>query len=197
MHKGVFVGSEARNQPKRVLILGESHYGAQESTTAVMERYFRVPGDISYRFFDRIVETFGFSKENREQFWAKVYFGNYIDVSCGVGDEQAQVAIKNNRVEFNEDLIAFIVKEEIAYVFCFSRLVYNNLPELCCGNGDAESCILEDRTHYLMKCVYCPGQRNDMKQWIANPLVVYGLKHPSRGYSSQKYRNAIEDILHK
>ena len=65
MHKGVFIGAEARNQPKRILILGESHHGVQESTTAVIERYFRAPGDISYRFFDRIVETFGFSKENR------------------------------------------------------------------------------------------------------------------------------------
>ena len=197
MHKGVFVGSEARKQPKRVLILGESHYGTQESTTAVIERYFRVPGEISYRFFDRIVETFGFSKENREQFWAKVYFGNYIDVSCGIGDEQAQVAIKNNRVECNEDLIAFIVKEEIDYVFCFSRLVYNNLPKLCREYGDDESCILADRTHYLMRCVYHPGKRSDRRQWIAKPLAVYGLKHPSRGYSSQKYRNAIIDIMHE
>lgn len=197
MHKGVFIGNEARNQPKRILILGESHYGIQESTTAVMERYFREPGDISYRFFDRIVETFGFSKENRQQFWAKVYFGNYIDVSCGVGDGQARAAIKENRAKCNDDLIAFIVKEEIDYVFCFSRLVYNNLPMLYRENGDDESCILEDRTNYLMKCVYYPGQRDDMKQWIDKLLVVCGLKHPSRGYAPQKYREAVADILHK
>lgn len=197
MHKGVFIGAEARNQPKRILILGESHYGVQESTTAVIERYFLEPGDISYRFFDRIVETFGYAKDNREQFWAKVYFGNYIDVSCGVGDGQAQAAIKCNRAKCNEDLIAFITREEIDYAFCFSRLVYNHLPKLCKVNGDAESCILEDRTHYLMKCVYYPGQRSDMKRWVEKPLVVYGLKHPSRGYSPQKYRNAIADILNK
>jgi len=197
MHKGVFIGAEASNQPKRILILGESHYGVQESTTAVIERYFRAPGDISYRFFDRIVETFGFSKENREQFWAKVYFGNYIDVSCGVGDGQARAAIKDNRAKCNDDLIAYIVKEKIDYVFCFSRLVYNNLPKLCREKGDHESCVLEDRTHYLMQCVYYPSRRNDMKQWIEKQVVVYGLKHPSRGYAPQKYRNAIADILHK
>ena len=197
MHKGVFIGSEARNQPKRILILGESHYGIQESTTAVMERYFREPEDISYRFFDKIVGTFGYAKVDREQFWAKVYFGNYIDVSCGVGNRQTRAAIKDNRVNYNEDLIAFIVKEKIDYAFCFSRLVYNHLPKLCRENGDDESCILEDRTHYLMKCVYYPGQRDDMKQWIDKPLEVYGLKHPSRGYSPQKYRNAIVDVLHK
>lgn len=197
MHKGVFIGSEARNQPKRILILGESHYGVQESTTAVMERYFREPGDIAYRFFDRIVETFGYARENREEFWAKVYFGNYIDLPCGVGDGQARAAIKENRTKSNDDLIDFIFQEEIDYVFCFSRLVYNHLPKLYRENGDDESCILEDRTHYLMKCVYCPGQRSDAKRWIEKPLVVYGLKHPSRGYSPQKYRNAIADILNK
>lgn len=197
MHKGVFIGNEARNQTKRILILGESHYGIQDSTTTVMGRYFRDPGNISYRFFDRIVETFGYAKEDREKFWAKVYFGNYIDVSCGIGDGQARAAIKGNRAKCNEDLISFVVKEEIDYVFCFSRLVYNHLPKLRRENGDTERCMLEDRTHYLMKCVYYPGQRDDMKQWIEKPLAVYDLKHPSRGYSPQKYRNAIADIFYK
>ena len=126
-----------------------------------------------------------------------VYFGNYIDVSCGIGDGLARAAVEDNRAKCNDDLIAFIVQDEIDYVFCFSRLVYNNLPKLYRENGDNERCILEGRTHYLMKCLYCPGQRGDMKQWIKKPLVVYGLKHPSRGYSPQKYREAVADIIHK
>ena len=106
-------------------------------------------------------------------------------------------AIKEDRAKSNDDLFAFIVKEEIDYVFCFSRLVYNNLPKLYRENDDDESCILADRTHYLMKCVYYPGERDDMKQRIKKPLVVYGLKYPSRGYSPQKFREAVADILHK
>ena len=66
---------------------------AQEySTTKVVNDYLTnyntcsgKERDQCYRFFDNIVNAFGINTEtNREKFWEKVYFGNYIDELCGV-----------------------------------------------------------------------------------------------------------------
>ena len=153
MYKGVFVGKNAKSQAKRILILGESHHWCEEDwslqpgetkeqaeerrrkkeegykTENVVKRYFenyskRRDRDKAYRFFDYIVRTFDVEAEtHREEFWNKVYFGNYVKELCGVRDTQAKTAINKKYEQYNQSLFRFIKDNAIDYVFCFSRRV--------------------------------------------------------------------------
>ena len=91
MYTGVFKGQNA----KRTLILGESHHYETESTQKTVDGYLdkcRKEGHAEkcHEFFDQIVRAFGKDPAtDREAFWNNVWFGNYIDEPCGVGDSQA------------------------------------------------------------------------------------------------------------
>ena len=101
MHKGEFVGINAANQRKRILILGESHHTSNDEnspnrivgveatydTKDILAEYFADPElrNRHLRFFRNIAKCFGefstLSKE-REAFWNNVYFIN--DFFCYV-----------------------------------------------------------------------------------------------------------------
>ena len=219
MHKKEFIGEKAIDQQKRVLILGESHHWsandkcmteeerfekAQEySTTKVVNDYLTnyntcsgKERDQCYRFFDNIVNAFGINPEtNREKFWEKVYFGNYIDELCGVGDSFAMQLLKmhGNREKYNEQLFSFIRNNDIDIVFCFSRRVYSKLPplegtdiELSGGKGDLQR---------MDKCIYYPGERKQSCISLDKPVTVYGFHHPSRGFKYCECRNKIAAVI--
>ena len=126
MHKGEFEGKQAKAQPVRVLILGESHYWSEDKseeekkTSKVMETY--LSETYSYRFFDNIVRSFGIAPEKRKDFWEKVWFGNYIDEPCGIRDSQADNLLKQpgKREELNRQLFSFI--EKIKLMLCFASV---------------------------------------------------------------------------
>ena len=90
MYLGVWIGKEANENG--ILILGESHYGETETTRGVIEFYLsenhKGSRDAWMRFFDRISKSFGYY-EMSEEFWDKVFYGNYIEMPCGVGDNKA------------------------------------------------------------------------------------------------------------
>lgn len=223
MHPGVFIGSRADTQKKRILILGESHHwsyddwitadgeseeaakirrlekAASYKTEDVIKRYlesYSAGGkkDRAYRFFDYIVRTFGIDPENsREDFWSKVYFGNYVEKLCGIRDSQAQNAIAEESCQYNRSLFSFINDNGIDLVFCFSRRVYHALPRFesiaACEATDG------DDQHRLEKLIYRPAASADDGIILRKPVTFYGLRHTSQGYSYRKYRERIENII--
>lgn len=214
MHKGEFVGINAANQRKRILILGESHHTSNDEnspnrivgveatydTKDVLAEYFADPElrNRHLRFFRNIAKCFGefstLSKE-REAFWNNVYFGNYIDVLCGVRDTVAlmQINTKGNRKKYNSQLFSFIQENEIDVIFCFSRKVYNKLPSLEAFDKETKGDIGD--SHRLDMCEYYPGPRKGISVSLSKPVIVYGLKHPSQGFSHRRYQGIIAEII--
>lgn len=199
MYDNVFVGENANIQPKRILILGESHYeenGEIDGTDSVV-KYLAINGnDNETQFYKNIMRTFGYeiTAESRKDFWSKVYCGNYIDDPCGKGkDNPASKKVKEdentkreNRTKYNNSLFNFINKNEIDIVFCFSRLVYNNLPGF--AKGESEETLIKHKTQYLKKFTYKSNRAHkkcDIQ--LKKPVIVYGLKHPSSSYSYKVY----------
>lgn len=209
MHPGVFEGEKAKSQQVRILILGESHYWGEDKkeedklTSKVVETYLkkynsriRSEKDRSYRFFDNIVQAFGINPENRTDFWNRVWFGNYIDEPCGVRDSQATKVLKRSgkRDALNKQLFEFIEENKINIVFCFSRKVYDKLPPLELA-GDSEKTGEKSDSHRLDMCVYGAGERKAVSIPLSKSVTVYGLKHPSQGFSYRKYQNLIKKIV--
>ena len=198
MYNEVFVGTEAETQQHRILILGESHHGSSSSTAYVVQHnYFSNPHGVNYRFFENIVRTFGYDVKDREKFWNKAYFGNYMDSLCGIQDGVAKNRLKEKgvRERLNQNLFNFISENRIEYVFCFSRMVYNNLPPLNKELGDCEICRnpMEAKRYRLDQCTYQPRQNEGMK--LNNQVTVYGFLHPSRCYSYNRYQAPVAQIL--
>lgn len=200
MHRGVFEGNQAKDQPVKVLILGESHYWGEDKreedklTYKVMDNY--LAGKNRYRFFDNIVRAFGVNPEKRTEFWERVWFGNYIDEPCGIRDSKATALLKRpgKREELNEQLFSFIEENRIDIVFCFSRKVYDKLPPL--EEGDQEKLGVKIDSHRLNECRYVAGQRKHVSVSLSKPVTVYGLKHASQGFSYRRYESKIKDLVH-
>lgn len=219
MHKGEYIGNHAAKQKKRILILGESHhisnnedspnrepgkvatYDTKEVVQEYLENYNNHAGEErkeTLRFFDNIVRAFGIDPDVcRTNFWNGVYFGNYIDVLCGVRDSAATRILKlhGKREELNNKLFSFIEKNEIDIVFCFSRKAYNNLPPVEVGDSEDKGNVFD--SHRIDKCVYCKGQRNSVTVSLSKPVTIYGLKHPSQGFSYRRYQDKIAEIVQK
>lgn len=212
MHHGVHIGIQANQRNIRTLILGESHHTsdgenskpgapATYATSDVVKRYLEnyesaTGRDQAYRFFDNIVAAFGFDPNiDRETFWKTVYFGNYIDVLCGVRDSAATkvLAKPGKREELNEQLFSFVEQHQIDVIFCFSRKVYNKLPPL----EDGDTTIPADTrdSHRLEVCTYRAGERKYGTVALSKGLTVYGLKHPSQGFSYHRYASQLKEIL--
>lgn len=210
MHDGVFEGEKAKDQLVKILILGESHYWGEDKkeedklTSKVVETYLkkynsriRSEKDCSYRFFDNIVQAFGIDPENRTDFWNRVWFGNYIDEPCGVRDSQATKVLKRSgkRDALNKQLFEFIEENKIDIVFCFSRKVYDKLPPLEESLGDNEIKGDKSDSHRLDKCVYGAGGRATVSVPLSKSVTVYGLKHPSQGFSYRKYQCSLKKLI--
>lgn len=227
MHKGVWHGENAEMQPKRILILGESHhtnstdnqeagkpatYTTHEKIQQYLEQYNgpTAQRDKCYRFFDKIVMSFQLDLEkDRSNFWSKVYFGNYIPVLCGVGDEKATNQIKRtdeisgepNRKLYNNALFDFVNERSIDVIFCFSRRVYNALPSY---HDNTEKCKATDagkaggKRDYISHCIYHEGVDHDnTDKKLQKELHVYGLRHPSGkcGFEPSNYSTHLAALL--
>ena len=234
MHNGVFAGKEAKNQTKRVLILGESHHWDPEDwelqlgeteeqaegrrkekaaiykTETVVKNYLReyekpTGRDQAYRFFDKIVQAFGFNPETqRKYFWDHVWFGNYIDELCGVGDSKAIALLGRDkkRQEYNDQLFKFINDKEIKVVFCFSRRVYNKLPSLVKGECEEEINVGDflqtkdgkPKTDYISYCKYLPGSHDYTSKHLEKSVEIYGMLHPSGryGFAPENYAPVLK-----
>lgn len=144
------------------------------------------------------------SEEQRRNFWDNVFFGNYISVLCGVGDSKAKNTIKaeNHREEYNDQLFSFVNDNQIDAIFCFSRLVYNNLPKLAKEDGDkqdSQNCEpIGRKKDYINICKYVPGAaRPGTSIPLIKELTVYGMRHPSAkgGFKAENYKTILGEKL--
>ena len=210
MHHGVFQGRLADQQARRMLILSESHHGddkgkAASYTTAsvVEEDHIR---ECMHPFFSRIEQSFGCECGNepaRRDFWDRFYFGNYVDVLCGVRDDCARRMIKKNRQKYNDQLFTFVNENGIDLIFCFSRLAYEKLPSLSRKDRADEyletlPCqeLLGKRRDYIARCRYLPDRAHGaVTVPLKKELLVYGLRHPSAagGFRPGNYRDCLRE----
>ncbi len=228
MHKGVFVGSNAENRNKRILILGESHHisktddknsekfkPATYDTKCVVREHIE---DItntkkSLHFFQKIGNAFGFPMETEDEknaFWENFYFGNYIDVLCGIKDGATgeYLAQKDdngitNRQKMNDDLFEFVNDNNIDVIVCFSRKVFDNLPSLTLKeedkpNANNDAIMVGRQKDYIGHCVYLPNTNHKNTSVILNrELNAYSLRHPSArgGFCPENYADALSKLL--
>lgn len=216
MYNGEHIGINVQNQQRKTLILGESHHYETESTAATIAGYInncREKGrsERCHTFFDRIVEAFGKNPEiDREDFWSKVCFGNYISDLCGVQDNKAVDLLKNKdmREDYNYDLFRFVNEKEIDIIFCFSRRVYKSLPSLVKRAGEYEEIVKCDnllrkkdgtpKKDYISHCVYLPGlSHKHTNVCLSKSLAVYGMLHPSGryGFEPKNYSDTLIELI--
>ena len=226
MHHGVFRGAKAEHQKKRILILGESHHisrddpndaialkpASYETKTVIKEHITdENNGKNSLHFFQKIGRSFGFpmeTKDEKEEFWKRFFFGNYIDVLCGIGDCQAKSYLKEpeKRKEMNDALFQFINDNKIDVVVCFSRLVMDHLPSLNPQYKKEEDggklkygeIFVGGKRDYIGNCTYLPDvEHKNTSVILKKRLEVYGLRHPSArgGYNAENYKDVLRKIL--
>ncbi len=199
------------NKNIKALVLGESHYDEENSlgaevtfaTSGVVEYYFK-KRERWAQFFDKMAASFGYSVTEARAFYDQVYFGNYVDVVCGVGNNNcAKHYIDLNRKKYNTDLFKFVNEKGIDVIVCFSKRVYDRLPKL--GSKD-EFCSSESigkiggKNNNLGVTLYLPDVEHgfcDVK--LQKNLKVYGIRHPSArgGYNSEQvyqYMKKQEDV---
>ncbi|MDD7521161.1 MAG: hypothetical protein SOW12_08265 [Lachnospiraceae bacterium] len=200
MFKGVWQGNDipANN---RILILGESHYGdviidKDMLTKDVVNRYLN---DIQYgtrkkwaQFFDKIAFSFGYEKEQVEDFYSKVFFGNYIEAFCGIKDGRAKdiLAKKENRGQYNDSLFEFVNEHHISTIICFSILAYNHLPGASADEKEEKTVVgpIGSKKDMVRVFTYQPSiEHPHCNIILENELQVIGVRHPSSasGYSSE------------
>lgn len=216
MHHGVFEGNKAKDQKMRVLILGESHHVSTDpsvttdkiagepasytTTSVVWEHLEKLKNEKKemHPFLTKIAQTFG--TEDQETFWQSVYFGNYVDVLCGIGNNLAEKQIEDNREKYNDQLFRFVNKYNISKIFCFSILAYMSLPSL----SDDEKSTWEtvgmrgNRRVFLHQCQYKAGVQYEGTSVILQQAIqVYGISHPQAkgGYSPETYANALKNQI--
>ncbi len=190
MNKGVWCGNHLMQSPK-VLILSESHYDGDNygenvlfTTASVVNRYFEQHENWS-AFFGRIAASFGYSIENARSFYDRVYYGNYVDVICGIGTNHAKNYISFNRQKLNDDLFRFVNENGIDLIVCFSKLVYDNLPSLNPYYTEEQNIktqigVLGSRRNFAEYCSYLPGiEHPNCGISLIKTLRVYGVGHPS------------------
>lgn len=214
MFKGVYEGKNAKYQNKRILILGESHYdkdGYDNFTTkSVIKNYHLNPNEKKYNFFHKIAQCFSVNTNDIdkefERFWSNVYFANYVDELCGIGDSKAKSLIENNKKEYNNELFEFINKNKIDIVFIFGRTVYNNLPSYSKNKTAAEkqpdldngNIFVGSRRDFISHCVYLKGeQHKNVKTVLKRDVHIYGLRHPSAqcGFNVENYKPYLKNLI--
>ena len=214
MFKGVYEGKNAKHQSKRILILGESHYdkdGYDNFTTkSVIENYHLNPNEKKYNFFHKIAQCFSVNTNDIDKefecFWSNVYFANYVDELCGIGDSKAKSLIENNKKEYNNELFEFINKNKIDIVFIFGRTVYNNLPSYSKNKTAAEkqpdldngNIFVGSRRDFISHCVYLKGeQHKNVKTVLMRDVHIYGLRHPSAqcGFNAENYKPYLKNLI--
>lgn len=201
MHPGIWKGKNVETLKQKVLILGESHYvsdfrdnhdalGKVSFTTrSIVEEYLKYHiSNGRWSFFTKIAKTFGYNTEGEiRKFYDLVYFGNYVNVLVDkAGEQNGKYFIDKNKTIYNKELFDFCVNSSINVVVCFSKLVYDNLPNggknLNSQNENNMTIPWGKGTTSPEKWLYEKGYWENKFLILDNNLLVYGLPHTSRPY---------------
>lgn len=207
MYKGVWVGDEVFRD-NNILILGESHYDEEKDkgfetklqTRDVLINYLDYrKGDKKFshwmNFFTKIAHCISDSYNNKQiiDFWNKVYFGNYINVLCGLKDGYAKEYLRNkaNINMLNDELFQYVNQNNITDVICVSKLVFGVLPKyeddvIECQNGKSKISMIEYKANTVYEgCGIC----------LNKDLNLYCIPHPSGfGFEPKNYNEVFNRL---
>lgn len=212
MFKGEYKGKNVERLNKKVLILGESHHGEVDTTVSVVKDYHNFPQKKEYQFFHKIAQSFNVDKDDVDdefsEFWDYVYFGNYIDKSCGIGDSKAKnfLSENENRKKCNNKLFDFINNNNIDVVFVFSRLAYRHLPSLSqkhkndekLSNADNGNLKVGTSRDWIACYRYLANIEHKNVDVVLNrDITVYNMRHPSArcGYRVENYIDVLGKLF--
>jgi len=180
---------------KRILIIGESHYGdpvSREFTRKVVNELGIKNWNRKIPFFKNIVSVLGGNintEDGRTNFWNSVSFCNLIQRPMKDRKERPTatdfVNGWNSLIHIND-----VLKPDLCIVF--SMEAYNKLANAINHNYvDYKATTVSNRKigrSYLREIVLTRGQ-------FSRSFIF--LKHPSAFFSIPKWRPALEDILTK
>ena len=183
MYPGVWIGEKFETAEKKVLILGESHYGSQDEvgkvtymTREIVKKYVEEKRHI---FFDSIAKSFGYESNEIREFYEQVCFGNYVNVVVDKdGKQNGKFFIERNSKEYNKEVIDFCINNHIDIIVCFSMKSYWNLP----SGGENKGVVSIRRKNneiITRKWLYKKGAFESNSMILDKDLLVYGLYHPS------------------
>lgn len=147
--------------------------------------------------------SFNYRLDEKDVFFQKVFFGNYVEKLCWKKDDTASSLIKekNNRTIYNNSVFRFVNENNIKTIVCFSKLVFNNLPSM---NYEMEEIWEDDKTVMIgskksvySHCLYKAGASHNYCDVILDEdLLVLSLRHPSAGcgYSVEKAKEYLSGI---
>ena len=208
MYHGPYIGTVAEKQPKRILILGESHHDIPPTMTTqqVVDGYLEGK---HVQFFQNIAKSFGIYAERAEEkvlFWDKLFFGNYIDISLdgpsGEGDQTAKKLIADHKGRYNLDLADFVNRHQINTIFCFGlTTVFDHLPGnhyagiLPSGDG---SVIADKKLGKNGKLEIAGYLCEPSPETYDHPVRIYGMTHPSdhwHGFSPEPFVEYLKPVF--
>ena len=195
-------GNKYKTEDLKVLVLGESHhhnneYGKElhkDFTKDTIERYLNYKEGMVERekgkswrwtcFFTVVSKIFGYVEGQYRDFYNKVLFANYIDVSCGKGTSHAEVFLSDDsyRCDCNNKLFELVNEKTVDLIVCFSKRVYKKLPSIS-ENSD-EWCGVDSMN---------PGE-NDKKDEVS---VRYYLPKVDHNYCDIKLKKGLKVICFK
>ncbi|MDE7220521.1 MAG: hypothetical protein K2O45_13030 [Oscillospiraceae bacterium] len=225
MRKGTYYeGAAAAAQPKKILILGESHHGdkpedvgkpvEEGDTERVVRVYLSQEGkrDARLQFFDKIAQCFGIDSEKNEerrQFWEKVFFANYVDVLCGVGDgdDAAETKVREHGKEYAKKVAELVDTYRIDVIFCFSILSYWSLWAHFVSGSCREGVFPDGQGSFLNQKVV--GRRSGRNVYLRGyicqpmpglfdrPVTIYGIPHPSgrNGFDPEHFVKDLKPVF--
>jgi hypothetical protein len=166
-----------------VLIVGESHYGEEESkprSTLTKRVISAVVRGSKWNFFTRVAATFsGEQSIEPKVFWSSVAFYNFIQTRISKGAKPTKQMWNDAGPSFLEMLGSLKTKPRLIAIFSYT--VWENTP---CHGRDAKAIIHSGRS--------IPCYEFSVKDgWALAPK----LRHPSRGVSPQEWHPIILEAL--
>ncbi|MCL2224296.1 MAG: hypothetical protein FWB96_04925 [Defluviitaleaceae bacterium] len=162
-----WVGENFWNAPRKVLLLGDSHYGdgdAFEGFTQDVIKYFCFEKKKRLRFFTGIIWTLFGDSENLEDKFGKVAFYNYVQ------ELMSATRVRPSRADYEaaqKPLIEVLEKLSPDFMVTFGKEMTWHFPEIS-EHPDWKLDIAGER-HEVWKNVFVVGNR---------VIPVYSLPHP-------------------
>lgn len=203
MYKGVWAGDNIFPE-NNILVLGESHYEEEKDKgfeSSILTKDV-VNNFLEYRngnrkfahwmnFFTKVAHCVDDSYNNAQiiGFYEKIYFGNYIDVLCGLKDGFAVDYLFNqaNVEKLNDDLFNYVNKNSISDIICVSKLVFCKLPKF----RSYENEFLDEENKIVFIKYKANTEYEGCSILLNGDLNLYCIPHPSGFGFVPKYYNPV------
>jgi|SRR5579885_2739419 len=179
-----WVGKNYGTASRRLLILGESHYGDDDESQDFTRRLTKeiVRGHTTGRFWTQIAQTLtGKSRWDidRKEFWNSVSFYNYVQEIVGGAARIAPTAEMFHRSES----AFFEVLDQLkpTHLIATGRRLWYQMPRL----------VDENLKFYVAGQPYQYGEYS--REW--GRVLAMGIKHPSTAFNSCHWHPVVSAFL--